>query len=396
MKNFLFSLLFICSQLQGQAQSSEAPYRIFGEISTVENKTYEGFITWAGTKNYWIDFFEGSKPTNPYSRYFNEEEGVYFHNNGRSSTQPPVHVFSCRFGNIASIRPTADNQAEVELKNGDKILVVKGNTPDINASVLIANDSNTLRLRWDYISEVRFREAPATLTPPAVSQVAGIVKSSQGFYKGLITWNYTPTMNAERFNRDNAILQKVKSIGRPKGNRPMPLLEIIPANKYSKETVRTNVAMRAPLENVMVNMPNVGSVIVAANRFIQMDLIPISELNLLSYNAFHAPETLKGTVTTRNNEKITGLLAYDLDEDLNVESLDGKNNNITYRIPFRYIRSIEPKNYKYSFITLRNGSTLSLGEAPDVNQENSGIIVRDDEDIPVYILWDEVKSVQIE
>lgn len=167
------------------------------------------------------------------------------------------------------------------------------------------------------------------------------------------------------------------------------------ALEHNPKAFFPNTSVLEPMENVMINMPNTGLVTVTINRFNELEMIPLSELTLLSYDDFAAPEAIKGEVITRNNEKISGSLAYDLDENMNFEVLDGKNNNITYQIPFKYIRSIEPKNYKYSFITLKNGSQLSLGDAPDVNHENSGIIIFGNE-IPVYIPWNEIKAVNIE
>ena len=52
LSNFIFTISFA---------QTDAAYRIFGEIMTVENKVYKGFITWNGNKNYWIDFFEALK-----------------------------------------------------------------------------------------------------------------------------------------------------------------------------------------------------------------------------------------------------------------------------------------------------------------------------------------------
>ena len=52
LSNFIFTISFA---------QTDAAYRIFGEIMTVENKVYKGFITWNGNKNYWIDFFEPRK-----------------------------------------------------------------------------------------------------------------------------------------------------------------------------------------------------------------------------------------------------------------------------------------------------------------------------------------------
>lgn len=385
-----FILIFSCSF----AQYTDAPFRLFGEVATVDNQIYRGFISWGGIKNYWIDFFEASKPQNPYSSFFSDSDEVFFNNGTQILSTPPRHIFSCRFGNIKSIRPTDEKEVLLQLKNGYEFTLIKGNSKDIRTNIQVTTPVETVSIKWDHISEIHFMSADSNAVAPHLNQVAGIVKSSQGIYKGLINWNYNSQKSIEKNNNINNTLQKMKKIVRWKGTQGNHYKGIY-ALEHNPKAFFPNTSVLEPMENVMINMPNTGLVTVTINRFNELEMIPLSELTLLSYDDFAAPETIKGEVITRNNEKISGNLAYDLDENMNFEVLDGKNNNITYQIPFKYIRSIEPKNYKYSFITLKNGSQLSLGDAPDVNHENSGIIIFGNE-IPVYIPWNEIKAVNIE
>lgn len=385
-----FILIFNCSF----AQYTDALFRLFGEVATVDNQIYRGFISWGGIKNYWIDFFEASKPQNPYSSFFSDSDEVFFNNGIQILSTPPRHIFSCRFGNIKSIRPTDEKEVLLQLKNGYEFTLIKGNSKDIRTNIQVTTPVETVSIKWDHISEIHFMSADSNAVAPHLNQVAGIVKSSQGIYKGLINWNYNSQKSIEKNNNINNTLQKMKKIVRWKGTQGNHYKGIY-ALEHNPKAFFPNTSVLEPMENVMINMPNTGLVTVTINRFNELEMIPLSELTLLSYDDFAAPETIKGEVITRNNEKISGSLAYDLDENMNFEVLDGKNNNITYQIPFKYIRSIEPKNYKYSFITLKNGSQLSLGDAPDVNHENSGIIIFGNE-IPVYIPWNEIKAVNIE
>lgn len=395
MKNYFLAAICLFLSNFNYAQYNDAPYRLFGEISTVENHTYRGFISWGGIKNYWIDFFEASKIQNPYSSFFHKGDEVVFHNNGQTFAKPPVHVFCCRFGNIKNIRPTNEQEILLQLKNGQEFSLVKGGSPDINTCIEICTGTGTIAVEWDHISEIHFMKADSSVQPCPINQVAGIVKSSQGIYKGLITWNHSNRMSKEKNTDRNNFLLKMKKIIRPSKSGGEHSLNTLTLEKYPNTPLYTNSGILTPMYNVMINMPNVGCVTVAANRFTELEVIPMSQLTLLSYDDFDLPETIKGTVVSRQKDNISGTLAYDLDENLNIEVLDGKNNNISYRIPFKYIKSIEPKNYKFSFITLRNGSQLSLGEAPDVDRENSGIIIFG-EDIPFYIPWNEVRSVILE
>lgn len=393
MKNLLIFLFSILLLNQNYAQSSEAPYRLFGEISTVDNKTYKGFITWGTSKNYWIDFFEASKIKNPYASFFQSMDGVFFYSNGRTLTQPPIHVFNCRFGNIGSIRLTDEQEILLELRNGEKLNLVKGTSTDINTTLQITTSEKTIPIKWEFISEVRFMAADKGTIPPEINQVAGIVKSTQGIYKGLITWNCSQKRSIEKNANVNCFLNNLKKITRIQTTRNNNSYELLAQAKESAVPFYIKPDILYPMENVMINMPNVGSVIVPLRQFKEISIIPVTELSLLSYNDFTIPQSIQGEVTTRNNKRVDGKLAYDLDENLDIESLDGKNDNIIYRIPFKYISTIDPKNYKYSFITLRNGSQLSLGDQPDVNCENSGIIVFGNQEIPTYIPWEEVKTV---
>lgn len=387
MKNIFITLLLTLCLSYSKGQSNEAPYRIFGEITTVQNQTYKGFITWGGMKNHWIDLFTASKMNNPYSRYFNEDDGVVFYSNGQAFAKPPSHIFCCRFGNLSSILLTGENEIQLELKNGEKMTVVKGSPSDINTSIQITTAEGSIRLKWEYISEIRFMEADNNIQPEN-SSVAGIAKTKQGVYKGLITWNSNKRRNKEKNDAINTFLNKMEKIVQDR-----KIFKVLPKDHSFKNPIAIKSELLYPVENVMVNMPNIGSVTIPAAQLEEIEIIPVSELSLLSYNDFPAPQKITGEVNTRNGEQVTGNLAYDLDESLNIEILDGKNDNINYQIPFKYIRSIEPKNYKYSYITLISGSHLSLGEGADVSRENSGIIILGSNELPIYIQWNEVKSI---
>ena len=356
LSNFIFTISFA---------QTDAAYRIFGEIMTVENKVYKGFITWNGNKNYWIDFFEASKIENPYRSYFKRSDGLVFRANDREFITPPTHNFCCRFGNIKSIRPTDVNEIVLQLKNGDRLTLVKGYSSDINTHIRITTPTETTSIKWDHISEIHFM---------------GALHNHR-----LLCFEYPLYI----------FLNKIKKLYAFKGKNGNHTFGLIPLVSPNDDPADAQINALYPVENITINMPNIGSVCVSRAQFEELTIIPISELNLLSYDDFPSPQAIKGEVVTRSGQTFAGNLAYDLDESYEFEVLDGKNNTISYRIPFRYIRSIAPKNYKYSFITLRNNSQLSLGETCDVNQDNNGIIIFRNGQNPVYILWSEIKEINL-
>lgn len=371
------------------AAANSNDFRLFGRVSTVDNQSIEGYITWGSRKMFWIDFFEATKPNNPYSQYFDSSDGILFNN----QSTPPIHAFICRFGNIKKIRITGIERIELELKGGNSISLKKGSTTDIGTSVTIHNGAETTILKWDKISEIEFMPSNLPANDSYNVPITGVVQSEQGLYKGFVIWD-----------NDERILENTIDGKSPTGDLSIAFRNISKIEKRNNSCQLTLTNGRetelwgtndvnTQNRGVSVNMPNVGSVSMNWSNFKFLETVGISEINNLAYDDFKQPQRLYGEVQTRKGKTIKGTLVYDLDEAMDCEVLDGKNNNINYRIPFRYVRSIEPKNYKYSFITLRNGNTLSLGDSADVSNENSGIIVFGSDDLPVYIPWEEVKLV---
>lgn len=74
------------------------------------------------------------------------------------------------------------------------------------------------------------------------------------------------------------------------------------------------------------------------------------------------------------------------------EMLKGKDDDVEYIIPFESIKSISPKNWEYSNITLKNGAELTLGESRDVSEENDGVIVFVNGSSK-FVLWENIKEI---
>ena len=85
---------------------------------------------------------------------------------------------------------------------------------------------------------------------------------------------------------------------------------------------------------------------------------------------------------------------YDLDEAMDFELLDGQNGNISYRIPFKYVREIEPKNYKYTWVKLSGEPNWCWGRC-DVTAANDGILIFRTGGEVVYVRWRDVKRVEL-
>jgi hypothetical protein len=81
-------------------------------------------------------------------------------------------------------------------------------------------------------------------------------------------------------------------------------------------------------------------------------------------------------------------------EELSIEMIEGKENDIEYQIPIRLIARITPKNFDYSEIELKSGQRLLLGGMRDVSEDNSGILLfRAGKKDPVHIAWRKVNEI---
>jgi hypothetical protein len=113
-----------------------------------------------------------------------------------------------------------------------------------------------------------------------------------------------------------------------------------------------------------------------------------------AYSDYKSPKGLRGKVITISGEEYSGMIAYDLDEAWEFEVLDGKDDRVNYKIPFKNIKNIIPKNYAYSMVILRNGVNLLLGDSRDVSQENDGVLVFTSKDSkPTYIRWSKIEEI---
>lgn len=392
MKNLILSGIAALLLLSSPAFAENSKYKIFGQITTVDNQVLTGYITWSRKQMYWTDMFKADKPNNPYTHYF-KNSGLLFSNNGNQSTYPPVHVFLCRFGNIRSIQQTTYNKIELQIRDGHSIELKKGNSNDIGGPVTIYSPQNgNTVIRWEKISKIEFME-PTLPDDGSNLPITGVIKTAQGIYKGFITWD-----------RDEKT-QEALLDGRTSGG------EKSIAFKNIRQIVKNGNACRVRLHSgnefemwgsndvnnqnrgIIVSMPSIGNVIIPWRHFEALETVSLNEIHTLSYNDFRDPARLSGEVLTKSGKTVKGILVFDLDEAMNFEILDGSNDNITYEIPFRFIKSIEPKNYKYSFLTLTNGSTLSLGESQDVDARNNGILIFSAEETPTYIPWKEIEKV---
>ena len=107
---------------------------------------------------------------------------------------------------------------------------------------------------------------------------------------------------------------------------------------------------------------------------------------------------LYGTLRTRDGDEFTGCIAWDTDEILTSDILDGDDRGRSRKIPFDRIAAIERDGASGARVVLRNGEEIVLRGSNDVDSSNRGIAVDDPGLGQVQVEWgdfDEVRFTEI-
>lgn len=391
-KTNLFIVLFVCMWQGLWAGVNEV--RIFGEVTTVTNKKITGYISWGKNNLYWVDLFTAMKISNPYISYFKGKDSVLFKNDFH--TEPGIHVFSCRFGNIKSIRPIAADRVELQIKNGNIIELRKDSLHDIGENISIEKrDGEVEMLSWELISEVEFCAAPKDFSAPRDVPIVGIVTTPYGKFKGIVRWN----------GDKNSLRQTISGIIGKYGAR-IAFSNIVSIRKKGFVSV---VNLKSGREvslwgesdvneenrGIFISMASVGQVCVEWPDFISFETVALKDIKQMGYEDFSEPVRLKGRVEDHDGRMMEGILVYDLDEAMDFELLEGRNGNTVYALPLRYVKKIEPKNYEYTWVELKNGTKLILGKYNDVNAKNEGVLLFRKGEEPEYFRWRIIKRINL-
>jgi len=100
-------------------------------------------------------------------------------------------------------------------------------------------------------------------------------------------------------------------------------------------------------------------------------------------------ERLYGTLVTRRGDEFTGFIAWDIDEVLDTDILDGKEDRRKRQIEFGQIRAIERRSSQSAIVTLKNGRELRMRGTNDVDNGNRGIVISDIDLGRIVVDWDE-------
>lgn len=381
-KIYITLLLFIL--FNSSLFAGEGKYYIYGKCTLVSQEEIEGFIT-IGGDNLWISNFTSVKLGNPYAKLFSKNSLVRFGKDMKLT--PSIHQFTCRYNDLKQLRPIANNKLELTIKNDKSIDVSYKFSNKLAISI---SDTTFRTLNWDDVVSVDFMASPDVAPSGYGKLYVGSVKSTQGVSFGIIEGlnesGESASLRFVGFDSNGEHILNIDNISEIKCKRGEEL-----SIKYGRRLIEYKIKNKQ--NKIRVNLPTIGSIDIPWDKLESIVKGDVSSLQGATYGSSVASERLFGSVKLRNDQIYQGPLVYDLDEALNIEFIEGKNDQIYYRLLLDAIKSIEPRNYKYSLITLKNGGRLSLGDSQDVDYDNEGILLLNSN---TYIPWRDVVSIQFE
>lgn len=379
---------------------------IYGTVTTIDDETYTGALRWGKEEIFWTDFFNATKtknenlkdlPDRKDSDLFASEswssKWMKWGNHGYSS----VHMWVCQFGDLKSIEITGRSKIRIELKDGSKMDLGDGSN-DVGAKIKVSDDEiGFLELDWNRIEKIEFEKTPSKLESKFGKPLYGTVVTNYGTFEGLVQWDHDERISTDELDgetEDGDFSIKFGKIAYIKNEGNESQVKLLSGREL---TLGGTNDVDDGNRGIIVTIDNVGRVDIPWDEFKEVTFDHDKKKFGLAYNDFKEPKPIKGTVISKDGQVASGKIIYDLDEALDLEIIQGMDDEIEYLIPMRYIKQIAPKNYDYAIISLRNGKELLLGEGQDVSDRNDGILVFvKDVEKPKYIKWDDLKEVNFE
>lgn len=382
---------------------------IYAEVVLKNKQTYTGPIKWSGGQRLWSDVLSVTKSTNKnIFKYLDEsqikrlpeEEGGKeidwkFTSLWEDKFPQRKNEILCQFGDIDFIHVTGSDQAQIYFRNGSKIRAIpyKDEAAQLGKNIVVYVGGDSKTIKWDEISRVNFKSTPADPALRRWAPLYGTVYTSNGPVTGFVQWNRYKYLNAHKLSgktlNNEPVSYAFAYIARIEQQDKQVLLQL-----RSGEVIGPGPSddLSNANKGIVVTHPTYGRVLIEWKAF--RSFTPQAPPSTgLSYDDYPKPDRLYATVQTTDHRRYEGACVFDLDEEWNVELLDGNKDGLHYQIPFYYISTITPYRQHYSKVRLKDNSTLLLGWANDVSDKNWGLIIWLPNKQYQYIPWNQVEEV---
>ncbi len=393
----------------GQADHSN---RLYGRVTTEDGDVYEGFIRWDKNEASWSDILSASKEM---PERFARDAEEYGREGGRERTRsfeifglrieydadrdrfPSSATSGIRFGHISTLEVLGGDRAIAILKSGDEVEFAGGG--DLGGSVRGVEVEDPRRgsveLDWDEIRTVDFMSGRWDAEPRSGARLYGTLVTRRGErFTGYVAWDVDEVFGSDILDGEER--------GR---DREIPFRNIAAIERYGSSGARVYLKTGEDLvlrdsndvddsnRGIVVSVPAFGEVRVDWDAFERLDFEPSPPD--LSFDRFDGGRRLRGTVFTRAGEAIEGEIRWDNDEEYSWEILDGElDRDVEMDIEFSAIATIERVSYRSARVVLHDGRAFELSGSNDVDEDNKGVFVRDDDGRVRVVYWDELDRVE--
>jgi hypothetical protein len=382
--------------LAGLASPALAGGEIHGTVITEDGERITGAIRWDRNENFWDDPIDASKTERVWARDRSEGVdfrifGIRFLRAGGPRRLRTHSQFSIPFGHLAAVEPRAGGRARLELKNGETLEVLEG--ADLGHAVrgiVVRGPGGKVELEWEDLERVEFTAAPGTGLDE--KRLYGTVETTVGDFTGYVVWD-----------KDEALTTDILDGEEDDQDREVPFADIAGIEKLGRRSSRVHLRSGEVMDlrgtndvdddnrGIDIGIENLGQATVEWDEFRRVTFTdpPPSP----RYDDFDGGRRLRGTVTTRDDEVMTGEIVWDKDERYTWEALDGEIQNVSFGIRFEHIDRIERVSRRAAKVVLKDGLELTLRESNDVNDKNKGIVVTGPDGEERVIHWNDFVSV---
>ena len=384
---------------------------IYGKVLTRDDETITGFIRWGDEEVLWTDHLNGRKRQNLGVPLLDQADKDYLaqrkperlvswrevmsmlrSNNDYVNFAKP-HDFIAQFGDVERIDVREGYAVAIKLRNGETVEVLGGSN-DIGTDVFVWSGlDDPERIDWSDLSSVTFEQSPGDAVPPFDGALFGRVDTEIGQFVGQVQWDHDERVGIDELDgdvdgQDRSIpFSKLESISK-RGDGSLVRLK----DGSSFHMTGTN-DVDSDNRGIIVTVPGTGRVDIRWRLFNKVTFSDPSQL--ASYSDFGEIRNIAGQVQTREGERLTGRLIFNLDRAFNAEMLFGESAGLKYTIPFRDIKRISPKGTSAAQVALRTGDGLTLAYSNAVTDKNDGLIVFGAEDKPEFVSWERLEYLEL-
>jgi hypothetical protein len=392
----------------GEAEPEEEvhPSFLYGRVLTVDNEHYVGRLRWGGNQEaFWGDYFNGAKIENPWLAYVPAErlpkeqrsiEVFGFEISRREEPSQVNRLFMVRFGDIARI-DAVGREVRVTLKSGAVVKLDRYSASDFDDGVRVWDGTRGVtNLDSLWVRAIEFLESSPGARGEAPDRLYGTVRSRHGEFTGFVQWDREECLGSDELwgqTAEGEFKVRFDRIGSVERSREGGTV-------VGLRDGREIVLQRRegwPNRGVYVDDRRYGRVLVSWDAFERVEFR--SSGGGPGYSEFPAGGSLTGSVTTRDGQRLSGRLVYDLDESEVTDTLDAPIQGVTYTIPFGLIASIvvtEEDEAQPARVTLHSGEELALQREGDLSKGNAGLLVFvEGRARPEDVRWDEVERVDL-